>query len=200
MRAPFAVLPLALAAAAPLSARPLVFGTVDGEADLSRLDELTGCVRGPDDGRVCALRRKSFGGLPINRSEIALNREGRATDLSFWLDRADAGSARQLLAGRYGVAQIDGTSARWSGFDDGAEISVGPEAGGTRVSFTYPANRVTSPRGGLDAGAVWSVLAFCVAGIGTGLAIQRGRRPAVREPSMREVLERRLREGGDLQF
>lgn len=195
-----AVALLALAAASPIDARPLEFGTVDGRADLSGDDELTACASGQDGAKVCALRRTSFGGLPINRSEIALNADGRATSLSFWLDRADREAARQLLVGRYGAGRTDGAATRWSGFDDGAEISIAPDAGGTKIQFAFPGNRAVARRAGVDTDAVWSLLAFCLAGIGLGLLIQRSRRPVRREPSMRDVLERRMREGRDLQF
>lgn len=197
------ILVLALSAlAAPLRAEPLSFGEVNG---IDRLADgaTESCRDIPEGERVCALRRTHFGPLPINRSALFLDADGRARSLTFWFDRADHADVSQLLQGRYGAPKEQGGSTRWTGFDDGATVELGLKDRSTRVDFSFPQNASVKREQPIDRRAVWSVLAFVLIGLTAGALLYRARKrravpPPV--PTMREVLERRMRDGHDLQF
>lgn len=195
-----------LAAASPASAGPLTFGAVGADKDLSQDLELARCETGRE-GKVCSLRRTTFGGLPIQRSELLLNDRGRPISLDLLLDRSDHGTAYQMLVGRYGPASRVGSAARWRGFDQGAGIAIEPRGRFSAVSFSFPANVAGSDRTAIDERLIWSLVLFSVLGIVAGSAIHRVRRRRRKvsvshhEPgppiSMREALERRVQEGRD---
>lgn len=190
------------ALAAPLRAEPLSFGEVNG---IDRpADGARGSCRETHEGEhVCAFRRTHFGPLPINRSALFLNADGRARSLTFWFDRGDYADVSQLLQGRYGAPGEQGGATRWTGFDDGATVELGLKDRSTRVDFSFPQNASVRSEQPIDRRAVWSVLAFVLIGLTAGALLYRARKRRAApppEPTMREVLERRMREGRDLQF
>lgn len=190
--------------ATPLRAEPLGFGEVNGIDRLA--DGVTGSCRDTHEGegeRVCTLRRTNFGPLPINRSALLLNADGRVRSLTFWFDRADYADVSQLLQGRYGAPKEQAGSTRWTGFDRGATVELGLRDRSTRVNFSFPQNAPVRNEQPLDRRAIWSLLVFVLVGLAAGALLYRARKrrlvppPA---PTMREVLERRMRDGQDLQF
>lgn len=196
---PFA-LGLALIAASAVAA-PLTFGGINGTDDLSGSAELAGCRQTTDEMRRCQLARQTFGGLDIASSEALLNGAGRVRSLRITVDRADFDLARQMLIGRYGAA------SNWTGFDGGARIGIARTPDAAVISFDFPSNAAAGAR--LDMRAVWTVLSLLALGLALGWYLFRGRRtrrarrpePEARAPlSMRDTLERRVREGGELRF
>lgn len=200
----FGLFPLALMAA-PALATPLSFGELDGTADLRASEALAGCEEG-DGGSVCHLARTDFGGLPIERSRAALNREGRLMAMEIALDASAYDTALRLLDGRYGQVAPSKGAGTWSGFDDEARIAVSQAGRNTLVRFSFPANAAAAaPDSGEPTGAVLPLVVFVLLGLAAGLVLRRARsarrRPAASaEPSMRATLERRLARGDDLRF
>ncbi|WP_217352691.1 hypothetical protein [Sphingomonas sp. ID1715] len=185
---------MSLGFAPPAVAEPLVFGDIDGRADLSGRAEIADCSA---DGK-CALDRPSFGGASIDGATIALNPAGRAKRLEIMLDPRDYSRALALLIGRYGQPDQAG-QARWSRFDQAASITLSRASHHAIVAFDYPANAVASDRSATQR-ASWLAL-FVIAGLGSGLLVWRRRQTRHRSApvSMRATLERRLRDG-DLQL
>lgn len=161
------------------------------------------------DGAWCSLARQSFGGLPVTRAIIALNSSGRARSLSIAVDRKDYDLAYRMLAGRYGMPADNRGGYHWRGFDEGATLAIRSEGSSAVVTFDFPANGVVGPRQGSTSPAMLLSLLVAALALIAGLIFRRrwrsGRsRPdpfrSAAQPTMRAVLERRLREGGDLQF
>lgn len=196
----------ALAGATPAAAEPLSFGAIDGSADLSGSAAADACTeRDEDGGADCRLRRTSFGGLPVERATLTLNEEGRAREVDLRLAAGDYEQARQLLQGRWGEPSRTAPWPEWRRFDDGAHIAIARAGDGTRVRYRWPANDVAAapPPGRLDPAIAISLLLFVLLGLAAGLVLARTRRAraAAAPPlTMREALERRLREGRDLQI
>ena len=193
-------------AATPALAEPLSFGGINGTDDLAGSTELTACRPTTDGLQRCQLARQAFGGLEIGGSEALLNRTGQVRSLRIELDRADFELARQMLAGRYGPPQAGG----WTRFDDGARIGMARTARATVISFDFPQNSAASQAN--TSRADWLLPAMIGLGLLLGWLLFRLRRARprrvvpVRAPSpmapvsMRETLERRLREGQELRF
>lgn len=189
--------------AAPAYAEPLTFGAINGTDDLSRNTEIARCAPGRDS---CALTRTTFGGLPIARSQVALNPSGRVRTAEIVLDARHHDLAYQLLAGRYGTPTATQGYPRWTRFDDDARVAIRRAGGDTLISFDYPANAPASTGG---AGLPWPVLLFAGLGLAAGFGAYRvlGRRrarPALAAAgaplSMKATLEGRLRRGEELSF
>ena len=202
---------LGLYAWAPAGAEPLTFGAINGTADLSGNTEVAYCpkTRSRDAPRTCALARTSFGGLPVSKGLMTLNPAGRVRSLTILLDGKDHDRATEMLAGRYGPPTNGGNVARWTGFDEGARIAVGKGSSGTVISFDFPANEAVASASAPGARLVWALLFFAAAGIAAVLVLLRARaarqararaRRAMPTSSLRETLERKIREGVDLQF
>lgn len=194
----FAVL---LITASPAQAAPLTFGPIGGDADLTDSSELTSCVPSTsgDGVRTCSLSRTSFGGVPIESGAAVLNAEGHVLSLRIALDAWHHELARNLLTGRYGAPSAPGAAPRWSGFDDGATITLGRDRRQTLITFAFPQNAVARSAAGPEGRSLAFLALFGVGAVAAGLMLRRRSRPApARELSMRETLERRLREGRDL--
>jgi len=201
--------PLALflaLAAAPALAEPLRFGGINGADDLAGSSELTACRPTTDGLQRCQLARQTFGGLEIAGSEALLNRTGQVRSLRIDLDRADFELARQMLTGRYGAPQASG----WTRFDDGARIGMARTARATVISFDFPQNSAAGQPS--TRRADWLLPAMIGLGLLLGWLLFRLRRAQPRRAvpvraqspmapmSMRETLERRLREGQEIRF
>jgi hypothetical protein len=205
MRLRFLLAGILLAAASPpVTAAPLTFGVLNGVDDFSRATDIAACAPRSDqvEGAECRLARTSFGGLALDRASMTLNADGRAQAVEFLLDDSDFDLARQMLAGRYGRPSGDADAPVWAGFDDGARIAVRREGAQTRISFVFPANQAVAEASS-ETPAIVPVLLFLAAGLAAGVLLSRARRAAVppRAPTMRETLERKLREsGGELHF
>ena len=194
---------------ASAQARPLVFGDINATDDMSRLPSIDCPDAGGSDVARCSLARQSFGGLPVSRAIIALNPSGRARSLSIALDRKDYDLAYRMLAGRYGTPADKRGGYHWRGFDGDATLAIRPEGPSAIVTFDFPANGVIGTRHGSTLPAMLlSILAAALALV-AGLIFGRRRRSrrslpdpfrSDAQPTMRAVLERRMREGGDLQF
>ena len=187
-------------------AQPLAFGTVNGADDFSKNPDVSQCrpASGQDGMRQCALKRSGFGGLPVSRTAMALNSDGKVRSLGIVLNGQDYDLAYQLLVGRYGPPATTRDFPRWIGFDGDANLSLrrsGPDA---IVSFDFPANAAAASSQGT--GIALTLLLFAGLGLVAGGIAYReygaGRAKPARLPqtSMRDTLERRLREGRDLTF
>lgn len=203
-----------LAAAGAAGAEPLVFGALDGTRDLSGAPALAGCARAARAGEaVCRLARDEFGGLTMLGSRALLNGAGRLRALDILLDREALGTARALLAGRYGPPGPSADGAPVWRFDAGARLTLRQTVAGTLIAFDFPANAAApapppppataaaAGSAGLD-GAAETLPLLLVAAVALALAGRawwRRRRPPPRpvaaQPTMRETLERRLRDG-----
>ncbi len=185
--------------AGPALAEPLTFGAINGVEDASRNPALARCEPG---SQSCALTRTSFGGLPVVSSVMTLNPSGRIRSVEIVLNGKDHGLARELLAGRYGPPTH---SDRWTNFDDGAVIGFRRAGARAIVSLDFPANATAARSGGGE--VAWPVLIFAGLGLAAGLGaygIHKRLRPAPADTmgtvSMRETLERRLRQGDEVTF
>ena len=190
---------------APAQAEPLSFGAINGSGDFSKNTQVAYCPPAParkNDTRTCALTRTSFGGLPVREARMSLNAAGRVQSLHILLDGNDFNRAFELLAGRYGPPTALNGFALWIGFDDGGRLAIRKARAGALISFDFPANKATPLRSAPDPRLAWSLLAFAIAGVGAGLILHRARRTRRTKPvlSMRDTLERKVREGVDLQF
>ena len=187
---------LTIAMATPAQAAPLVFGAINGSEDLSRRSDLGACTRAAE-GYECILARTSFGGLPLARGSMTLDARGRGRAVRLILEPGSHDRARELLTGRYGAPTSPGPEPRWTRFDEGAQISVRPERARTVVLFDYPGNDAVLGDGRRI--TVWTLLALVCLGLAVGAWLRRRTEP-VGPASMKETLERRLRNGGDLSF
>jgi hypothetical protein len=191
-----------LVMAPPALAAPLTFGAIGGDADLTDSPEITSCVPSASEqsGQICSLSRTSFGGVPIESAAAVLNADGRVRSLRIALDARHHDLARNLLTGRYGAPSAMGAAPRWSGFDDGAAIILDRTRRQTLITFDFPQNAAV-PGAAVPEGRSLAFLALFGAGaVAAGLMLRRRAKPApARELSMRETLERRLRDGRDLQ-
>lgn len=195
----------ALSAGSAAQAQPLAFGAINGTDDYSERAGVAQCqADGDQDGaRHCLLKRSSFGGLPVSNATMTLNADGKARSLDVALDGDSFERAYQLLVGRYGPPTATRASPRWTGFDDGASLAIRRTGASTTVSFDFPVNAAVS-----RATPTAALPFLLLAGLGLlagGLAYRaygaRRARPApAPNMSMRATLERRLREGRDLQF
>ncbi|MFD1610580.1 hypothetical protein ACFSCW_02045 [Sphingomonas tabacisoli] len=206
------VVVLAFSAAALAAASPkLSFGAINGTDDLSNAASVATCdkdMSGGSSGKMCTLARTEFGGLPIQRSTLALNAAGKARSLTIALDASDYETAAQMLQGRYGLPERAADVARWRGFADDASISIRRTGEQTLIAFAFPANEAANA--GPDAQTVWAMLGLTALGLAGGMLLRRGAaaRPAHASVpqhvppalSMRDTLARRLRNGEDLQF
>lgn len=189
----------------PAGAAPLSFGEFEAGRDLSASDQLAGCAS-EGVGFRCLLTRTDFGGLPIERSRVTLNADGRPVSVEITLDASDHDTAVRLLAGRYGRPGGTAEQPQWRGFDDDARISVDRAGRSALISFRFPANQSSTAIGRTATDPVLPLVAFVLLGLLTGIVIRRtrGRRlasaPVAAEPSMRATLERRLQRGDDLSF
>jgi hypothetical protein len=194
-------------------ARPLTFGEINGTEDLSQSAELGAAPE--TDKKERQLLRNTFGGLEIDKGVVALNSQGRVRSLDIVLDDQDFDLAYQLLVGRYGKPTTTLPFPKWSSFDDGATIAISKSRPNTFISFHYPENE--GPTRDIQSATVLRMSVLIAAGVllGAGLARWRKRpRPraapaVVTRPrassqtaplSMRETLERKMREGDDLVF
>ena len=202
----FAVVGLASGSAA--RAEPLAFGAVNGSDDFSNHTDVGQCLATTPDGqnsaRRCVLKRSSFGGMPVSSATMTLNPAGKVRSLAIVLEGQDFDLARHLLVGRYGTPATAEPFPRWTGFDDGASIAIRKSRLNAIVSFDFPANAVAASPAIPD-GALALLLLAGLGAIAGGFAYRaygaKQARPArAPQPSMRATLERRLREGRDLQF
>lgn len=204
----FVCVAFAFAGATPpvAAAGPLSFGAIDGSVDLSGSDAAGVCTaRDEEAGAECLLGRTSFGGLPVTRATLTLNEEGRAREVDLRLAAADYEQAYALLRGRWGEPSRTAPWPEWRRFDDDAHIAIARAGEGTRVRYRWPANDVVAapPSGRIEPAVAISLLLFVLLGLAAGLILARMRRAraAAAPPlTMREALERRLREGHDLQI
>jgi hypothetical protein len=191
-----------LITASPALAAPLTFGAIGGDANLSDNPEITSCVpSASEDGtQTCSLSRTSFGGVPIESSAAVLNAEGRVRSVRIALDARHHDLALSLLTGRYGTPSGPGAAPRWSGFDDGAIITLGRDRRQALITFDFPRNAAAPGAAGPEGRGLAFLALFGAGAVAAGLMLRRRAKPApARELSMRETLERRLREGRDLQ-
>jgi hypothetical protein len=189
-----------LGGAAAAQAQPLAFGAVNGEDDYSERADLAQCRPAADDGaRQCVLKRSSFGGLPVSSATMTLNPDGKARSLDIVLDAENFDLAYQLLVGRYGPPTAARGFPLWTGFDDGASLTLRRAGARATVSFDFPANAAASSA---TPGALPFLLLAGLGLLAGGLAYRAygAKRAPVPNISMRATLERRLREGRDLQF
>jgi hypothetical protein len=196
---PKAVLLLLTAlAAAPLHAAPLTFGEIDGRQDFSRRPELAVCSS-KASGFDCVLTRNSFGGLPLSQGRMVLDAWGRVRSLQLELDREDYERARTLLVGRYGKPASLEPRSLWNRFDDDARISLSKGRPRTLVMFDYPRNDAAAYD--LRPSVIWTLLLFTLGGLAIGALLRRARQRRPTQPvSMKQTLERRMREGRELNF
>jgi hypothetical protein len=169
-------------------AQPLAFGAINGSDDFSHRTDLA--------------PRTRFGGLRVSSQSMALNGSGKVRSLGIVLDGSDFDAAYRLLVGRYGPASDARDFPRWTGFDDGALLSIRKAGANAVISFDYPENAATT-ESALNPAVIASLLLFAALGLGAGVLLYRGFRAKpmpTPQPSMRATLERRLREGRDLQF
>lgn len=205
---------VSLALAPPAMAEPLTFGAINGADDFSGQTEIASCEPKSLWGggrQTCALARTSFGGLPIETGTVTLNGAGRVQAVRIALDGGDYELAYRFLVGRYGRPSSAGEAPSWSGFDDGAAITIGRSAARALIAFEFPANAEAADMEP-DGARIWSLLLFALGGVAAGLIIRRVRNRDRRrwdrprrtgvdtQPSMRATLERRLRENRDFQF
>lgn len=193
-----------LATASPAAAAPLTFGAIGGAGDLSKSTEVAACLPSAADknARTCRLTRTHFGGVPIEGSAAMLNADGRIRSLRIALDAQHEDLARSLLTGRYGAPapSAAGAAPRWSGFDDGATITLGRDRRHALITFDFPQNAAAPAAAGPEGRSLVFLALFGAGAVAAGLLLRRRAKPApVRELTMRETLERRLREGRDLQ-
>lgn len=194
-------------AAAPT---PLSFGAINGADDFSGRTDIGLCRAGTaasDGVRTCTLARTAFGGLPIARSAMTLNPSGHVRSVTIALDGKDYDAAYRLLQGRYGRPTETAPFPRWRGFGDGAAVTIRRTGSDSSISFDFPANAAAAePDKGLDAGFVRTILVFVLLGLAAGLLGRRfGRARTARfgaapPMSMRATLDRKLRDGEELQF
>lgn len=207
---------IGLSASSPAIAAPLTFGAINGSDDFSQTAELGPCAAAGDANqppRICPLTRTAFGGVPITRGTATLNAEGRVRSLDMVMAANHYDLAYQLLVGRYGQPTVTRGFSQWSGFDDGARITISRSKPSTFVTFDFPANDVGARDDAPEEALTMALILLAILAFGAGVAF--GRRQAMREAkpalaqssrqanpqiSMRETLERRLREGRDLQF
>lgn len=196
----------ALSLGAAAHAAPLTFGALGEPRDLSDDPQLAACrpVAAGSADRMCTLRRTTFGGLPIQQSDVRLNGAGHASMMTILLRRSDYDTASRMLAGRYGGAQSVGDSTRWSGYDGGGTIALQPRGRFAAITFAFADSAQARRPGVVEARALPALLAGLV-GLLAGWLVYRSRSRAVpkREPirpeaplSMRDTLERRVRQGG----
>jgi hypothetical protein len=191
-----------LITASPALAAPLTFGEIGGNSDLSSSSEFTSCVASASERgtQTCTLSRTSFGGVPIDSGAAVLNADGRVRSLRIALDVRHHDLALSLLTGRYGAPSTPGAVPRWAGFDDNATISLDRSRRQTLIAFDFPENAAASGRAGPEGRSLAFLALFGLGAVAAGLLLRRRPKPApARELSMRETLERRLREGRDLQ-
>jgi len=204
----FALATIGLSTGVAAVAEPLTFGTIEGSSDFSDRKDVAECRANSDaqaEGSLCALKRTSFGGLPVKTATMALNAAGKVRSVDIVLDSEAFEPAFQMLVGRYGPPATTRNFPRWSGFDDGAGLAIRKAGPNTIVSFDFPANGAgaeTEPDRTLAA----ALILFAALGLVAGILLYReyGTRRSqpgpIPQPSMRATLERRLREGRDLQF
>jgi hypothetical protein len=200
----------ALAAGSAAVAEPLTFGAVDGLSDFSHRPDVAECRAAADEqakGLRCTLKRSRFGGLAVEATAMDLNAAGKVRSVDIVLKDEAFEPAFQMLAGRYGPPATTRNFPRWSGFDDDAGLSIRKSGPNTIVSFHFPANDAAASKTGWpDAALAASLLLFTGLGLAAGVLVFREygarRRRTILSPqsSMRATLERRLREGRDLQF
>jgi hypothetical protein len=192
-----------LVTASPALAAPLTFGAISGDADLADNPEITSCVPSvaQEGTQTCSLSRTSFGGVPIESGAAVLNADGRVRQLRIALDSRHHDLARDLLAGRYGKPSTEGNRSRWTGFNDGAGITLARNRRQTLISFDFPENAAAAPADGPEGRSLAFLALFGAGAVAAGLMLRRRSKPAPnRELSMRETLERRLRDGRDFQL
>jgi hypothetical protein len=195
---PKAILLLIAIAAAPLHAAPLTFGEIDGRQDFSRRPDVAVCSS-KANGFDCVLTRTSFGGLPLSQGRMVLDAWGRVRSLQLELEPEDYDRARTLLVGRYGKPAALEPRSLWDRFDDDARISLRRERPRTLVMFDYPRNDAAAYD--LRPSVIWTLLLFTLGGIAAGAALRRARNRRPAQPvSMKQTLERRMREGRELNF
>ena len=187
-------------AAAPLHAAPLTFGEIDGIQDYSDRPDVAACSS-VDSGHDCVLARTSFGSVPLTRGQMALDAWGRVRSLQLVLDREDHDRARSLLSGRYGKPTIVEPQPQWNRFDRDARIGLRREGPNAFVTFEYPRNDASAYD--LRPSVIWTLLLFTLGGLATGAVLRRARRKprqSTQPVSMKHTLERRMREGRELNF
>jgi hypothetical protein len=197
--------PIGLALASPAQAEPLRFGAINGSDDLSGDTEVASCPSRSFFGghwQTCTLARTSFGGIPIESGAMTLKPDGRVEAVRIRLEDADYDLAYRFLVGRYGRPMAVEGGAQWNRFDDGGRVAISKSGASTDILFAFPSNDAAAAPG---PERFWSLALFVLLGIGAGQLLrqrQKVRRfhrlPA--QPSMRETLERRLRENRDPQF
>ncbi len=199
---------LAGLAASPALGEPLAFGALNGADDFSRSAEVGGCegFSRQTNSKACPLTRNAFGGLAVNDGTVSLNAAGKIRSIGIVLDDADFETAYRLLAGRYGPATATTPFPTWTAFDEGATIAIRQSGPNTLIAFRYPANDVAAWHSNLNTTLIMALLLVFALTLAIGMFLRRRQkthraRPAVPrpQPTMRETLERRLREG-DLQF
>jgi hypothetical protein len=192
---------IALAAASATQAEPLAFGALNGRDELASTSELASCTPSASEAgaQTCRLARTSFGGVPIDSGAAVLNADGRVRSLRIALDVRHHDLALSLLTGRYGAPSTPGAVPRWAGFDDNATISLDRSRRQTLIAFDFPENAAASGRAGPEGRSLAFLALFGLGAVAAGLLLRRPKPAPARELSMRETLERRLREGRDLQ-
>ncbi|HYZ47702.1 MAG TPA: hypothetical protein VE567_02295 [Sphingomonas sp.] len=198
----------------PAHAGPLSFGPIHGDANLAKGEMVENCVPLPAQARAaktCTLPRATFGGLLIDRAAVELNSAGRVRSLTMLLDRDDYDLAYRLLKGRYGAPTSLKDFPRWTRFYDGETLSIRKGAANTAIAFDFPENAEAAPE--QSSGPLWYAVLLLALAVAAGLVLYRRYRARGRKSrlavatarrgaqvSMRETLERRLREGRDLRF